>query len=204
MRAALVEAVGAPPVRECTPARTRHNIECIVRLGTYSREMLQQLRRDIGIDYDQRTQGILHFYTSAAELAAAEGPAAQMRALGLRPALDHGGRSPGDRAGAAPHRTEARGRHVHGARRIGRRQPLRARARRALPGRRRAVPHEPHDHGSACRGGQARPRRSDRRRRPLPIPAGRRLRARAWGAGARSTCGRSEFGCRSIRPKATR
>ena len=44
--------------------------------------MLQQLRRDIGIDYDQRTQGILHFYTSAAELAAAEGPAAQMRALG--------------------------------------------------------------------------------------------------------------------------
>ena len=69
-------------MRECTPARTRHNIECIVRLGTYSREMLQQLRRDIGIDYDQRTQGILHFYTSAEELAAAEGPAAQMRALG--------------------------------------------------------------------------------------------------------------------------
>ena len=30
----------------------------------------------------QRTQGILHFYTSAKELAAAEGPAAQMRELG--------------------------------------------------------------------------------------------------------------------------
>ena len=69
-------------LRECTPARTRRNIEHIVRLGTYSREMLQQLRRDIGIDYDQRTQGILHFYTSAQELAAAEAPAAQMRALG--------------------------------------------------------------------------------------------------------------------------
>src|SRR5688500_9643815 len=69
-------------LRECTPGRTRSNIEHIVRLGTYSREMLQQLRRDIGIDYDQRTQGILHFYTSAEELAAAEGPAAQMRALG--------------------------------------------------------------------------------------------------------------------------
>ena len=52
-------------LRECTPARTRHNIEQIVRLGTYSRDMLQQLRRDTGIDYDQRTQGILHFYTSA-------------------------------------------------------------------------------------------------------------------------------------------
>jgi D-amino-acid dehydrogenase len=69
-------------LRECTPARTRRNIERIVRLGTYSREMLQQLRRDIGIDYDQRTQGILHFYTNQKELEAAEEPAAQMRALG--------------------------------------------------------------------------------------------------------------------------
>ncbi len=51
-------------LRECTPARTRHNIEQIVRLGTYSRDTLQQLRRDIGIEYHQRTQGILHFYTS--------------------------------------------------------------------------------------------------------------------------------------------
>ena len=69
-------------LRECTPERTRRNIERIVRLGTYSRETLQQLRRDIGIDYDQRTQGILHFYTSQKELEAAEAPAAQMRALG--------------------------------------------------------------------------------------------------------------------------
>ena len=53
-----------------------------MRLGTYSREMLQALRRDTGIDYDQRTQGILHLYTSLKELEAAEGPAAQMRALG--------------------------------------------------------------------------------------------------------------------------
>ena len=33
-------------LRECPPARTRHNIEQIVRLGTYSRDMLQALRRD--------------------------------------------------------------------------------------------------------------------------------------------------------------
>ena len=89
-------------LRECTPARTRHNIEQIVRLGTYSRDTLQQLRRDIGIDYDERTQGILHFYTSQKEFDGAEGPAAQMRALGcdrrvisadeavkLEPALRH-------------------------------------------------------------------------------------------------------------------
>ena len=89
-------------LRECTPARTRHNIAQIVRLGTYSRDMLQQLRRDIGIAYDERTQGILHFYTSEKEFDGAEGPAAQMRALGcdrrvisadeavkLEPALRH-------------------------------------------------------------------------------------------------------------------
>ena len=69
-------------LRECTPARTRHNIGQIVRLGTYSRDTLQQLRREIGIAYDERTQGILHFYTSAEEFDAAEAPAAQMRALG--------------------------------------------------------------------------------------------------------------------------
>ncbi len=89
-------------MRECTPARTRHNIEQIVRLGTYSRDTLQQLRRDIGLEYDQRTQGILHFYTSQKEFDGAEGPAAQMRELGcdrrvisadeavkLEPALRH-------------------------------------------------------------------------------------------------------------------
>ena len=89
-------------LRECTPARTRHNIGQIVRLGSYSRDMLQQLRRDIGIAYDERTQGILHFYTSQKEFDGAEGPAAQMRELGcdrrvisaddavkLEPALRH-------------------------------------------------------------------------------------------------------------------
>ena len=89
-------------LRECTPARTRHNIEQIVRLGTYSRDTLQQLRRDTGIDYAQRSQGILHFYTSQKEFDGAQGPAEQMRALGcerhvisadaavaLEPALAH-------------------------------------------------------------------------------------------------------------------
>src|SRR5687768_10936129 len=69
-------------LRECTPGRTKHNIEQIVRLGTYSREVLQQLRRDTGIAYDQRTQGILHFYTTQKEFDSALAPAEQMRALG--------------------------------------------------------------------------------------------------------------------------
>ncbi len=89
-------------LRECTPAKTSHNIEQIVRLGTYSRSVLCDLRASIGLHYDERTQGILHFYTNQKEFDSAEAPAAQMRALGcdrrvisadeavrLEPALAH-------------------------------------------------------------------------------------------------------------------
>jgi D-amino-acid dehydrogenase len=69
-------------MRECTPARTRHNIRQIVNLGLYSRATLQQLRRDADLHYDQRTQGILHFYTSQAEFDAAQEPARVMREFG--------------------------------------------------------------------------------------------------------------------------
>lgn len=75
-------AWGLQFLRECTPARTRHNIAQIVKLGSYSRQVLQQLRRDTGIEYDQRTQGILHFYTSQREFEGALAPARQMRELG--------------------------------------------------------------------------------------------------------------------------
>jgi D-amino-acid dehydrogenase len=64
--------------------------------------MLQQLRRDTGISYDQQTAGILHFYTTQKEFDGALGPAEQMRALGcerrvisadeavkIEPALQH-------------------------------------------------------------------------------------------------------------------
>ena len=89
-------------LRECTPARTRRNIEQIVRLGTYSRDMLKALRSETGIAYDHRTQGILHFYTTQKEFDAALKPAELMRELGcerrvitadeavkLEPALSH-------------------------------------------------------------------------------------------------------------------
>ena len=69
-------------LRECTPARTRHNIRQIVSLGTYSRSMLRQLRADTGIAYDHRTQSILHFYTSQQEFEGALEPTRQMRELG--------------------------------------------------------------------------------------------------------------------------
>lgn len=69
-------------LRECTPARTRNNIIQIVNLGIYSRDMLHALRRETGICYDHREQGILHFYTDPKEFEAALGPAELMRQFG--------------------------------------------------------------------------------------------------------------------------
>ena len=69
-------------LRECLPARTRHNIRQIVTLGLYSRASLQALRAETGIAYDQLERGILHFYTSQKELDAAIEPARVMREHG--------------------------------------------------------------------------------------------------------------------------
>ncbi len=69
-------------VRECTSERARHNIGELVRLGTYSRKVLQRLRAETGIDYDERLRGILHFYTDSREFEAAYEPALLMRELG--------------------------------------------------------------------------------------------------------------------------
>ena len=69
-------------LRECAPARTRHNIMQMVRLGLYSRALLQQLRVETGIQYDQLQRGILHFYTSQKAFDAAQMPARIMREFG--------------------------------------------------------------------------------------------------------------------------
>lgn len=69
-------------LRECSPAKTRHNIIQLVNLGTYSRQTLQQLRKDTGIQYDCLSKGILHFYTDASEFEAALEPAKLMREFG--------------------------------------------------------------------------------------------------------------------------
>ena len=67
---------------ECTPAKTKHNINQIVNLGLYSRKTLQELRASENLHYDERKQGILHFYTSMAEFEAAQKPAKIMQDLG--------------------------------------------------------------------------------------------------------------------------
>ena len=69
-------------LRECLPSRTRHNIIQIVRLGLYSRESLQALRRQTGIEYDHLERGILHLYTNRQAYDAAFAPAELMREIG--------------------------------------------------------------------------------------------------------------------------
>ncbi len=69
-------------LRECTPARTRHNIIQMVNLGLYSRAALRELRAETGIRYDHLERGILHFYTSQQEFDAAQEPARIMREFG--------------------------------------------------------------------------------------------------------------------------
>lgn len=75
-------AWGVSFLRECTPARTRHNIIQILNLGHYSRSQLQHVRRETGIQYDHLEKGILHFYTDPAEFEAALGPSELMRQYG--------------------------------------------------------------------------------------------------------------------------
>lgn len=69
-------------LRECSAARSQFNLSHLVRLGTYSRDCLQALRAETGLQYDQLTRGILHYYTSAKEFEAAQEPARIMRELG--------------------------------------------------------------------------------------------------------------------------
>jgi D-amino-acid dehydrogenase len=67
---------------ECLPFRTRDNIRQILALALYSRGELQKLRRDTGIQYDQLTRGILHFYTDEEEFDRAVEQAALLRQSG--------------------------------------------------------------------------------------------------------------------------
>ncbi len=69
-------------LRECTASRAAYNIRQMVNLGTYSRQTLQALRQELGLEYDQLTQGILHFYTNPREFDAAQEPTRLMRELG--------------------------------------------------------------------------------------------------------------------------
>ncbi|MEJ6000910.1 D-amino acid dehydrogenase [Paucibacter soli] len=98
-------------LRECTPGRTAHNIRNIVSLGLYSRAKLQALRQELGLQYEQRSQGILHFYTSEAEFEAAQEPARIMREQGCE--LDM--KTPDECVAIEPALAQCRGKLVGGS-----------------------------------------------------------------------------------------
>ncbi len=68
---------------ECLPWRFRHNIREMVNLGLYSRESLQELRAETGIEYDQITRGILQFYTSKDDFEAAQKASELLKQYGI-------------------------------------------------------------------------------------------------------------------------
>lgn len=83
LRADLLQwSWGLQFLRECLPQRANHNLIQILNLGTYSRSALQALRAETNIVYDQRTQGILHFYTSDREFDAAIAATELMQSYG--------------------------------------------------------------------------------------------------------------------------
>jgi D-amino-acid dehydrogenase len=69
-------------LRECMPARTAQNIRQIVAIAEYSRQTLQAVRAETGIDYDHLTRGILHFYTDLRDFEASLPAARLMREFG--------------------------------------------------------------------------------------------------------------------------
>jgi len=76
-------AWGARFLLNCTPGRARTNTNRTLRLSIYSRSCLQALRQSTGLQYDQKTLGILHIYRDAREFETARKASDLMNRLGL-------------------------------------------------------------------------------------------------------------------------
>jgi len=68
---------------ECIPGRFERSSRALAALAGYSRDCLQALRRDTGIQYDELSRGILQFATSQADLDGLAHHAEAMRAFGV-------------------------------------------------------------------------------------------------------------------------
>ncbi len=79
----LLWAWSARFLLNCTAARARRNIDRTLRIAVYSRSCLRQLRQETGIEYDQKTLGILHVYRDPREYAHAVAASELMSKLGL-------------------------------------------------------------------------------------------------------------------------
>ncbi len=76
-------AWGLAFMRECTPGRMHRNVAAMVALASYSRDLLREVRAELGIDYDCLERGILRFYLDPKVFAKAQPAADAMRTLGV-------------------------------------------------------------------------------------------------------------------------
>jgi len=69
-------------LRECSPARTAHNIRQCMAMADFSRQTTQAVRAETGIEYDLLTRGIMHFFTDREDFDASQVGAKLMTSLG--------------------------------------------------------------------------------------------------------------------------
>ena len=74
---------GAAFLRECLPWRTRRNTAAIAALAVWSGQCLASLRDETGLQYEQRTRGILHLFNTDAEFKQAAHRAAELARFGI-------------------------------------------------------------------------------------------------------------------------
>ncbi|WP_135078052.1 D-amino acid dehydrogenase [Terasakiella sp. SH-1] len=67
----------------CTAQKTDVNIERTLRIALHSRKCFKDLRKEVQLDYDNREEGIIHFYRSEKEFDLAVHAAETMRKYGL-------------------------------------------------------------------------------------------------------------------------
>jgi len=70
-------------LRECTPERYALNKSRMMRLAEYSRQCLQALRADIGIQYEGRARGTTQLFRSQAQVEAAQRDVAVLEEFGV-------------------------------------------------------------------------------------------------------------------------
>ena len=74
-------------LKECTHTQADANLVALVSLGLYSRTALLALIDELNLQFEQRHQGILHFYTSHTEYQNAIAPTLRMQELGCHRTL---------------------------------------------------------------------------------------------------------------------
>jgi D-amino-acid dehydrogenase len=82
----------AQMLRNCTAARYSLNKSRMVVLAEHSRDLLVDLRRELGIEYDHRSQGTLQLFSSARQLEGSAKDIEVLRSYGIPfELLDHQG-----------------------------------------------------------------------------------------------------------------